>query len=301
MRHTLATCCLALLAALPADAQITGHVEAPELGVSFDLPAGWEAHENNGTWDVGNGEVAGAIMVTTHPHTGLGDLERDMLNVTSEDPGNRMERIGKAQHPRPGTVLMEFQGMLEWRPWHVLGIGSVSAQGGRGLSIMAIAPGTDMDPALREAALAIMHSTRYSTPVIPDLVTQWRQHLTGTRLTLISSYSSMPGTEGGIAGGVSSQRIIDLCPQGVYRAGGRADLTLSGAEASAWSASKDAEQGRWEVSATDPSAVQLVLRADNGGERTYRLEDRNGATYLNGERWFRTTADDGEHAPRCDP
>jgi hypothetical protein len=47
--------------------------------------------------------------------------------------------------------------------------------------------------------------------------------------------------------------------------------------------------------------VQLVLRADNGGERTYRLEDRNGATYLNGERWFRTTADDGEHAPRCDP
>lgn len=289
-----------LLALFPLRAQLTGSVSADSLGFSFTIPDGWQGGEQDGTWGMVSTEVPGTVMITTHEHRTLEALEQDMSKVDDQDPANRIARTGGPSHPLPNAVVMDFSGTLEWQPVQLCGIGLISDAGGPGLSIVAIAPGTRMDTALHRAALQVMRSVRFRRPVMPPVVAQWRTRLTGTRLTSLSSYGSAPSVEGSLGGGRSEQRTLDLCNEGRFHLRMASDVVIGGADATAAGSSANTVDGNWEVLANGTQGARLVLRAGDGSEEGFVLEDRDGATFLNGERWFRTTAADGDHAPRCD-
>jgi hypothetical protein len=299
IRHVLVA--LLLAGSGPLQAQLTGHVDVTALGFAFDIPAGWQGAEQEGTWGLVSGEVPGTIILTTHEHTGLQELERDMRNVASEDPANQLSVVGPASHPLPHAVMLDFSGTMEWQPVRLRGIGSISDAGGPGTSIIALAQGTELPPALSDAALSVMRSMRYSKPVIPAVVEQWRTHLASTRLTYFASYSSSAATEGSLGGGMSSTRTLDLCPGGWYTLSYGADLVMGGSDVSSASNAKGTENGSWDVFTDAAAGARLELRANDGTIRSYGLSDRQGGTYLNGERWFRTTPADGENAPQCAP
>lgn len=284
-----------------ASGQFGKRVDVPSLGFSFDIPAGWTGMEQQGVWGLISEQVQGTVIISTHEHRTLEGLEKDMRAVDSDDPANSLSVIGTAQYPKPGVVVMDFGGMMEWQPVNLRGIGMISDAGGPGTSIVAMSQSTELSAPLVEAAMAVMNSMHFHAPVIPPLVEQWRAQLTGTRLTYISSYSSPSTTAGGLGGGMSTQITLDLCPGGRFTRKAGSDLTLGSDDTSAASASGSQGAGIWDVFADGAEGARLELRANDGSIRSYTLEDRNGGTFLQGERWFRTTGGDGENAPRCDP
>ncbi len=283
-----------------ASAQFVKRVDVPSLGFSFDIPAGWTGMEQQGAWGLVKEDVAGTVIISTHEHKTLEGLEKDMTALPTDDPANSIQQVGPVRHPYPNAIELDFKGTMEWQPVWIGTVGMISNAGGPGLSIVALGQGTEPNLPLLEAAMSVIESVRFTQPVAPPVVEQWRAHLTGTRLTYISSYSSPSTMAGGLGGGMSTQITLDLCPGGRFTRKAGSDLTLGSADASAASVSGSQGTGSWDVLTDGPEGARLELRANDGSISSYTLEDRNGGTFLQGERWFRTTGGDGENAPRCD-
>jgi len=293
-----------LLALAPwslAHAQLTGPVNAPALGLAFVIPAGWSGMEKDGKWGLVKEDVAGTVFISTHEHRELKALEQDMTAVPTDDPANSIQQIGPVRHPLPNTIELDFQGTMEWQPVWIGTVGMISDAGGPGLTIVALGQGTEPNLPLLEAAMSVVQSVRFTPPVVLPLVEQWRTHLNGTRLTYVSRYNSPSGTDGGLGGGTTTYLTIDLCPQGGYVMTEASDLTISGEDATVAQGQGREERGTWSVEGHGTEGARLMLRASDGRMRSYTVEDRGGATMLDGERWFRTTTSDGSYAPACEP
>ena len=283
-----------------ASAQFSKRVDVPSLGFSFDIPAGWTGMEQQGVWGLMNEQVQGTVIISTHEHKTLEGLEKDMTAVPTDDPANSIQQVGPVRHPLPNAIELDFQGTMEWQPVWIGTVGMINDAGGPGLSIVALGQGTEPNLPLLEAAMSVIESVHFHAPVIPPVVEQWRTHLTGTRLTYISSYSSPSSVGGGSGGGMSTHITLDLCPGGWFTRAAASNLSLGSDDDSAASASSSQNTGSWEVLTDGAESARLELRANDGSVRSYTLEDRNGGTFMQGERWFRTTGGDGENAPRCD-
>ncbi len=98
---------------------------------------------------------------------------------------------------------------------------------------------------------------------------EWAQWLAGKKVTYMDSYSS------GNAGGYSMRMDIFLCSSGELfgNAGGQGQNT-----------------GRWRI-ITQGQLVGIELRYSDGRVEQYQLQYQDGATYVNGERWYVTAAE----------
>lgn len=276
-----------------ANAQLTGHVDVPALGFAFDIPPGWSGMEREGTWGLVNDSVPGTVIIATHQHRDLKALEQDMTAVPDGDPANTIHQVGPVRHPLPNGIELDFQGTMEWQPVWIGAVGLISDAGGPGLSIVALGQGTEPVLPLLEAAMGIVNSVRFVRPFLPPVVERWRSFLSGTRLTYLAAQADTRGD------GQAVVQALDLCTDGNYLMESATDLRIIDADASLVTGTGSGDRGTWEVRPMGLDGVRLVLLPLDGGERTYALEDSAGATFLNGQRWFRTTFAEGEHAPHC--
>src|SRR6186713_527657 len=205
-----------LLATAPwfgAQAQLTGKVEAPALGLSFTVPEGWSGMEQDDTWGLMKEDVPGTVFISTHEHHDLRMLEEDMTAVPTDDPANSIHLVGPVRHPLPNVIELDFQGTMEWQPVWIGAVGMISDAGGPGLSIVALGHGMEPNLPLLEAAMAVVQSVQFSAPVVPPVVERWRSHLSGTRLTYVQPHDTPSTTEEVPGKGPTTYLTIDLCPQ----------------------------------------------------------------------------------------
>ena len=119
-------------------------------------------------------------------------------------------------------------------------------------------------------------------PAAGGLSQPWSSLLPGQALNYFSSYNS-----GGGGGGMSTHRVLHLCPDGLFVFSGQSLVTMNVPGASGSSGGRDGSRGRWSVeSATDTTAV-LVLTLDGGRELRWQLRYDGQKTFLNGQRWLR--------------
>jgi len=124
---------------------------------------------------------------------------------------------------------------------------------------------------------------------------EWKNLLSNTRLTYMDSYSSGYGSN---YGGYSVERKIELCSRGFFTYNGTSNFSVDAPAASGYSYGNNAGDGSWSVIDNGNGSAILQLNFNDGSAAQYNLGYQNGKTYLNGERWFRTTAaDGGEYAP----
>jgi hypothetical protein len=113
---------------------------------------------------------------------------------------------------------------------------------------------------------------------------EWRSHLAGKKATRMSRYSS------GLEGGYTSRTDVHLCGNGQFgiRSQGSVSVDVGGAFGGA---SGGADQGgRWRI-LTQGELAGIELTYDNGTVERYRLESREGATFVEGERWLITPSE----------
>jgi hypothetical protein len=100
----------------------------------------------------------------------------------------------------------------------------------------------------------------------------------------MSRYSS------GLEGGYTSRTDVHLCGNGQFgiRSQGSVSVDVGGAFDGA---AGGAEQGgRWRI-LTQGELAGIELTYDNGTVERYRLESREGATFVEGERWLITPSE----------
>ncbi|WKZ64948.1 MAG: hypothetical protein QY325_09255 [Flavobacteriales bacterium] len=298
----LALCCAAAAAAAQP---LTGAQPDAGFGFAFTIPEGWVGAASAEGYVIGHQTVPGMVLVAPKHHGDLAALQRTFAEST-DDGTSSLRAVAPPQTLADGSVRVEQRGTVEGAPVKVVAIAKLNPHGGNTANLMALAAADGFSPQLEQALLAVHRSVRYTAAPRtagadgpPDA--QWKQRLAGARLTYMDSYNSPAATEGGIGGGYSIHRRIDLCPEGHFKTDGSASHSFSGADVSAVSSGSSAGEGRWSaVRGSDGNAL-LRLRFNDGRVAEYRLGWQEGKTYLNGERWYRTTlASDGpEYAPAC--
>jgi hypothetical protein len=113
---------------------------------------------------------------------------------------------------------------------------------------------------------------------------EWRSHLAGKKATKMSRYSS------GLEGGYTSRTDVHLCGNGQFglRSQGSVSVDVGGAFGGAGGGGE--QGGRWRI-LTQGDLAGIELKYDNGTVERYRLEFREGATYVEGERWLITPSE----------
>jgi hypothetical protein len=243
---------------------------------------------------------------------------RDELSAPTEDgAGTSMRATEGPTDLGKNTVFVAHAGTLEGVPMKVVAIGTWNP-GGKTVTVAGLAPPEAFSAQLLAAVKQVQASVRYAAPppatstpakttvsatAVPDgPVDQfWKDRLGGNRLTYMDSYSSPADYPGGMSGGYSITRRIDLCPQGFFTTNGKSDHDFGGDGVSGYGSSSSAGEGTWSAVRGENGQSLLRLRFNDGTVRDYLLDNREGSTYLNNERWYRTNKerDGAEYAPDC--
>lgn len=224
---------------------------------SVDSPNAAEVYEKELQGLLKKAERVGAPeKVTTGCGKGL------LMEWAGRDPeaGAELRAITVAVRYRDGVILMMAIGVKD----------KITAQEKSIRSLIAsIAPDKNAAPAGSESE---------NSPQAK----QWKQRLSGKKLTYLSSIN------GGSGGGGSSQTIIRLAASGAFNYHSSSSVAVYVEGGGATSASKDEGEGTWRIFTKDGQTA-LELRFTNGKPaKRYALTGADGKTFLNGTRYFVT-------------
>jgi hypothetical protein len=113
---------------------------------------------------------------------------------------------------------------------------------------------------------------------------EWYEFLAGKKATQMSSYSS------GSAGGYSSRTDVHLCANGQFALSGNSTVTVDVGDASGYSGGNSGGSGTWRI-ITQGQLAGIELRFANGTVEQHRLDYQDGATYVDGDRWYITPSE----------
>jgi hypothetical protein len=282
---------LLLLSFFPARTQQTGLIEYKSLGISFRIPDGWVGQEANGVFLMGSNTIPGFIMLTTNEANSVEVLKQEAQAGIVEQNGTNLQMLGNSFEPvGQNGIGTEFEGTLEYQAAKAYVIGVVNPHGS-GVTIISATLKDKYTSQHRQAALTVANSLQFKKADIGPLADQWKERISGTRLTYMSSYNS-----GGGSGGYSNESIIDLCPQGYFNYSTNNHMSID-IGSTAYSNRSGAGAGQWKVIGNHSGQAVLQLNFNSGEVYEYVLSQDGDKTFLNGDRYFRTWT--GDNAPNC--
>lgn len=272
-----------------------GELGDPAWGIRFKPPAGWVGRKAGGLFVLGSEKQKGVILVMPHEAKSTAELRQAAAEGLDDGDGTRLKLAGQPRDRSPQGVGAEFTGTMGGKPAKAYAVGLVSLHGTGAVILAAVEPGsyTKAYPGFVDA---VARTVRFHAPEVPAIVGEWKQDLSGWRLTYLWSYFSGGGS-GAYAGG-SQKTEIDLCPQGYFRFRDRSSISVDGGFSGGYNVSagrhgRDMGNGLWDVARRGGTPV-LRLTFHDGRVQEYTLSFENRKLFLNGKRFFR-----GERAP-CD-
>jgi len=257
---------------------------------------------------IGHATVSGAILISANHHADLDALVQAFSEPTSEG-SSALEVISGPELSEDSTVTVVQAGTLEGTSVRMIAMAKLHPSGGNTANVLALAPMDAFGAELEAALINTQQSLRYLPAIsrreetnTEEVIDQpWTERLSGTRLTYLESYSSPAPKEGDIGGGYSIDRRIDLCTEGYYKTDSQSEQSFSGSDVSAYGSERTNGSGTWRTVIMPDGTSALKLRAHDGSTREYQLGFEDDKTYLNGQRWYRTSlaADGPDYAPDC--
>lgn len=302
---------LSVLVTLTHAQELTGPQTQP--GYSFTIPAGWVGEAQYGSYALVSGTVPGIILIGPTAYASAQTMRDELAAPTEDGAGTSMRATEPPTDMGNSTFLVTHTGTLEGVPMKVAAMGTWNPDG-KTVTVAGLAPPDAFGAQLLSGIKSVHTSVRYTATSAPAGTTSativvsngpedafWKDRLSGNRLTYMDSYSSPAGYPGGISGGYSITRKIDLCPQGFFTTNGNSDHNFGGDGVSAYGSSNSAGEGTWSAVEGEQGQSLLRLRLNDGTVRDYLLENREGSTFLNNERWYRTNRerDGADYAPNC--
>lgn len=278
---------LLLLGTLSIQAQLSGNIDYKHLGIRFTIPNGWVGQEMEAGVLLGHNSIPGFILIIPHQSQNMPQLEQEMAQGLQEEGGTALSPVGAAQKLSTSALGAEFGGLLEWQASKAYGIGSINPHGS-GVYILALTSAQQYSEAYAGYAKAVWRSIEYYKPDNSGIINKWKQTLSQGRLTYMDSYYSPSYTDGGISGGYSQKRVIELCRQGHFFYSNQSDMSVSGANVSGYNQGSNQGHGSWEIAVNVAGSPILRLRFHDGDIAEYPLSYEGDALHLNGDRYYHT-------------
>ncbi|MEO1450874.1 MAG: hypothetical protein AAFV07_15200, partial [Bacteroidota bacterium] len=242
MKHLL-LCCLFAGFVSGLMGQQTGTIDYKHLGIRFTIPDGWVGQETEAGFVMGHNSIPGLMLIAPHQSQSISHLKQEMAEGLQEEGGTSLAPIAPAQHLDAQSLGVEFGGLLEWQPSKAYGIGMINPNGS-GVYILAITTAGQYNETYAEYAKSLWRSVSFYKPDNRGIVNQWKKALSHGRLTYVDSYNSPSYTDGGIGGGYSQRRVIELCRQGHFFYSNQSEIIVSGYNASGYDQSSDQGHGK---------------------------------------------------------
>ncbi len=277
--------------------QLTGRQSYEKLGISFTIPDGWFGQETNEGLILASNTMAGFMLLATHNYS-LAQLKQDAQKGINEGNGTVLQLATPIETLSPNAIGGLFEGTMEYQPAKAYSISVVNPyETGPGVTIAAITTSEMYNQEYEKLCKSIFNSLKFTKVDRTSELSEWKQWLSNVRLTYMDSYYSSSYTDGGVSGGYSTERKIDLCSRGYFNYGNYSDVSVSGAGVSGYSQGNTDGQGKWEIKIGESGDPELFLNFYNGEVYNYHLEYKEEKLFMNGDRYFRTT--EGEYAPNC--
>lgn len=290
----------------PSVSKTTGHgdqIVEKDVGVRFRVPKGWIAKKTEMGYLLGSNTEKGFLLVSSHELPSIEQLRAEAQAGLTDENGTALQLSGEVVPFGKNGLAAEYRGAVEWQPARAYAIGLLSPHGG-GVTVLAAVEEASYSGKYRRLAETVATSVEFFEPQVSPVAEEWKQRLSNARLTYLWSYYSDSGVDGSYAGG-SQETVIDLCGQGYFRYSDRNETAVDGGygtgyNAGGFASGKDRGQGTWEV-ATRGAQALLRLKFHDGRVFEYVLSLREGKTYLDHKRYFRTyrNAPVAEHRPNC--
>jgi hypothetical protein len=178
-------------------------------------------------------------------------------------------------------------------------VAGITNNAGRGALIVAGDQNGVYSQSYEQACKQILTSINFKTiEARKGGLNSWVKRYGDSRLTYFDSYYS--GGYGDVYGAYRQKIIIDLCSKGYFNYNNDFEMG-GGGDASAFIGTDgSAGEGNWYIKTSGGSNI-LVLEFFDGQKYEYNLEvDNDGATYLNGDRYYKSTRyDEAEYHPDC--
>ncbi len=269
------------------------------LGFTFESVAGWRVEQTANQKVIlkpGDIDKNETIVVTAQPIPGASRADSaEFVTAVDQDMATNFPLMARAGRPeviqtRNGTgVLIVYQGVSQLGLRSQLRFYAVMV-GGNAFGIVAIGPTkviSTRDAELRQV-FASIKIERTESPVPENaggattdatpLAEQWIQHLSGRKLTYLSSYSS---------GGSSSlsERHWYLAPNGSFTFSSQSSSSIYVDGANGGSNGTNSGKGSWRIYSAGNQAY-LELRFNDGRTVRYSLSLQNGKTFFNRDRIY---------------
>ncbi len=281
-------------------AQQTGKIDYPYLGVSFQVPAGWQGQEGDGVFLMGHQSIPGLLLISSVEAASLQQMQQEAQSGFVEPAsGTNLQLASTIESIGQNAIGGEFAGTLENQQAKAYIIGVFNTSGGESATIMAVTLANMYDARHKSAAMEVYKSFRFYPPVVPPVVNEWKERLSGVRLTYMDTYTSIDYSNPNYTtgGGYSKEEKIDLCPNGAFNYNDNCNVSVDYPNVGGYRDSKKGGAGTWKVVANASGLPVLQLTFHTGEVWTYELTREGDKTFLNGNRYFRTWT--GENAPNC--
>ncbi len=277
-------------------AQQSRVIRETAFGVEFTAPEGWSYQRNEIGYIMGHNAMPGVIIVTTLPYKTIEEMRQGAYEGVREEGGTVLQIAGEPMAFGKNGLSANYEGTMNWEQVKAYSVGLISPFGGPGLNCMIITTPDRFGNEHIAALESLARSVKFLKPEIPDAVKEWDNWFKtpgGCRLKYMK-VSSSTSYSSGYAGG-SSEKTIDLCPNGSFGFSSSSEYSMSIDAGSAYSSSGDNGQGKWELKYNGTNPV-LILNFNDGRVMEFELTYVNRKTYLNGTRYFVLFNEEG---PQC--
>jgi hypothetical protein len=298
--------CLFLLSAClqqSVKAQLTGHVEYPNLGISFQLPFDWYGQENESSIIATTPQHNCVLVISVHKSS-LGDLEKELRTGIHDDMGTSLALATDEILKKDKKISGALHGVVEYNSAECYYVG-LENKTGFGLSVLGVSfLGEDLD-LIYSAVDSLVKSVKFSS--IKSVaggnkvreekesnnemsVEKWIGLLGDSLLTNNdTSNSTDPSNE---------REKLYLCRPGYFRFEGKSTISIGGDAGSANLNQKEKGEGSWGIIEQAPGVFTLKLNFYNGTYSAYAIAYIEEKLYLNKIRYFLTSK--GDFAPNCE-
>lgn len=272
-------------------AQKTGKVEYPSLGISFTIPEGWVGQETETGFIMGSNTVAGFILMTTHDAKDLAGIEAEARQGIVDNQGTSMKLAGNIEKIQQNTVGALFSGTISYETAKAYVIGMVNPYG-TGITILTATLPSSYSDTHKKAGTQVAQSVQFYAPVISSESKKWKEGLMNCRLTYMKSYNSGDGS------GYNDQIKIDLCGQGYFNYNSNSYTSFGSNIGYNNPNSSNKGAGTWTIKDNTQGQPFLQLNFYNGEVYEYILSLNNeNKPLLNGKKYFKTYT--GKNIPNC--
>jgi len=245
-----------------------------EYGYSIEVDDSFQLTRNNDATYFRSKDNDSVVIIKNWP--GLDeDTAKDYLQqgyqderiaiVAVNDPEEISVDSGKAQ-------LVDVQGIIERKAMKGIA-GSYVGNDGQGMVVVISGSSEDwgaLAPVAREIAASVKFVEFSPGPDARD----WYYMLAGTRLSLRGSVDDM-----------SRREDIYFCSDGGFKHRLARSVGQESDSVSTFGFSARTRSGSWEI-VDDAGKSSLLLHYSNGREESAIIEDRNGQTFLDGQRFY---------------